>query len=137
MSDVEAALRLVLEVDTEEAKDLTSIQKSLLGDLMRQANECILFIREYSQQSYCMTCFSHCCVALSDLSLVKIVGNALIKNYNTIIAEYTRALHSLIGQFNNSALQDIQVVVHRLVSQVQSIGKHFHCLHFTLSERRF
>jgi len=53
MSDVEATLRLVLEVDTEEAKDLTSIQKSLLGDLMRQANECILFMREYSQQSYC------------------------------------------------------------------------------------
>ena len=54
MSDVEAALRLVLEVDTEGAKDLTPVQKSLLGDLMRQANECILFMSEYSKQSYCM-----------------------------------------------------------------------------------
>jgi len=67
MSDVEATLRLVLEVDTEEAKDLTSIQKSLLGDLMRQANECILFMREYSQQSYCMMCLPHYCAALSDV----------------------------------------------------------------------
>jgi len=57
MSDVEAALRLVLEVDTEGAKDLTTVQKSLLGDLMRQANECILFMSEYSKQSYCM---AHC-----------------------------------------------------------------------------
>ena len=59
MSDVEAALRLVLEVDTEEAKDLTPVQKSLLGDLMRQANECILFMKEYSKQSYRMMCISH------------------------------------------------------------------------------
>lgn len=54
MSNVEAVLRLVLEVDTKEAKDLTPIQRSLLCDLMRQANECILFIREYFKQSYCM-----------------------------------------------------------------------------------
>jgi len=54
MSDVEATLRLVLEVDTEDAKDLTPVQKTLLVDLMRQTNECILFMREYSQQSYCM-----------------------------------------------------------------------------------
>jgi len=56
MSDVEAVLRLVLEVDTEAAKDLTPVQKSLLCDLMRQANECILFMHEYSKQSYCMIC---------------------------------------------------------------------------------
>lgn len=67
MSDVEAALRLVLEVDTEEAKDLTPVQKSLLGDLMRQANECILFMNEYSKQSYRMMHIPHYCAALSDV----------------------------------------------------------------------
>jgi len=56
MSDVEAALRLILEVDKEEAKDLTPVQKLLLGDLTQQANECILFARDYSGQSYCVFC---------------------------------------------------------------------------------
>ena len=55
---------------------------------------------------------------------MKIVVKSLVKNYNTIIADYTRSLHSLMQQFNNSELRNIQVVVHRLVSQVQDIGKH-------------
>jgi len=54
MSEVEAALRLILEVKSEEANDLTTVQRSSLSDLMRQANECILFARNYSDQSYCM-----------------------------------------------------------------------------------
>jgi len=54
MSDVEATLRLVVEVNTEAAEDLTPVQKSLLGDWMHQVNECILFMRDYSNQSYCM-----------------------------------------------------------------------------------
>ena len=67
MSDVEAALRLVLEVDTEGAQDLTPVQKSLLGDLMRQANECILFMSEYSKQSYCMACPFRYRISLSNM----------------------------------------------------------------------
>ena len=54
---------------------------------------------------------------------MKIVVKVLVKNYNTIIADYTRSLHSLTQQFNNSELRNIQVVVHRLVNQVQDIGK--------------
>jgi len=54
---------------------------------------------------------------------VKIVGKALVKNYNTIIADYIRALHSLAQQFNNSELRDIQVVVHRLECRIQDFGK--------------
>ena len=54
MSEVEATLRLILEVKSEEANDLTTVQRSSLSDLMRQANECILFARNYSDQSYCM-----------------------------------------------------------------------------------
>ena len=54
---------------------------------------------------------------------MKIVGKALVKNYNTIIADYIRALHSLAQQFNNSELRDIQVVVHRLECRIQDFGK--------------
>jgi len=54
MDDVEGTLRLVLEVDTgEEAKILTDSQRKLLPKLMHQANECMLFIQEYTNQSYC------------------------------------------------------------------------------------
>lgn len=54
MSDVEATLRLILEVDKEEARSLTPVQRSSLRDLMCQVNECILFARDYSNQSYCV-----------------------------------------------------------------------------------
>ena len=54
MSEVEATLRLILEVKSEEGNDLTTVQRLSLSDLMRQANECILFARNYSNQSYCM-----------------------------------------------------------------------------------
>jgi len=59
---------------------------------------------------------------------VKTVGQALIKNYDSIIAEYSRALHGLTQQFDSSELRDIQVVVHRLESKVQDIGKEYSIL---------
>ena len=62
MSKAEAALRLILEVKSEEATDLTTVQRSSLGDLMHQANECIMFARDYSDQSYCMFHFRKCAV---------------------------------------------------------------------------
>jgi len=125
MSDVEATLRLVLEVNAEEANDLTPIQRPLLGDLMHQANECILFVRDYSNQSYCTFRFLKCGFWLSLICRlpVKTVGKALVKNYDSIIADYIEALHGLTEQFNNSEQRDIQVVVHRLESKVQGIGK--------------
>jgi len=61
--------------------------------------------------------------SLTCLIPVKTVGKAFAKNYESITADYTRTLHSLIEQFNNSERRDIQVVVHRLESQVQDIGK--------------
>ena len=63
---------------------------------------------------------------------MKIVGNALVKNYNTLIADYIRALRSLTQQFNNSELRDIQVVVHRLECRIQDFGKRNHCDQFYL-----
>jgi len=124
MSDVEATLRLILEVDKEEAQSLTLVQKSSLKDLMHQVNECILFARDYSNHSYCVfRLFNGLSFSLTCVILVKTVGKALIKNYESIIADYIRTLHSLTEQFNNSEHRDIQVVVHRVESQVQDISK--------------
>jgi len=62
MDEVEATLRLVVEVDTESgAHVLTKNQRIMLPALMHQINECILFVHEYSRQSYrkpflCLLC---------------------------------------------------------------------------------
>jgi len=54
MDEIDASLFLVLEVDSESgAHVLTKNQRKILPDLMHQINECILFVHEYSSQSYC------------------------------------------------------------------------------------
>jgi len=54
MEEIESTLHLIFEVSRTDhtAASLTVNQRRLLPALMHQVNECILFIHEYSSQSY-------------------------------------------------------------------------------------
>jgi len=126
MDDVEGTLRLVLEADTgEEAKVLTDRQRNLLPQLLCQANECMLFVQEYTSQSYCESGVSASFLIFTCV-VVGTVAKALVKNYDGIIADYVAALRSLKDHFRDSQLWSTQVVVHRLETTLVKIGESCH-----------
>jgi len=61
---------------------------------------------------------------------VATVAKALVKNYDSIIADYIGGLRNAKKQFRDSELRDIQVVVHRLEGHVRDIGMWFSLICF-------
>ena len=89
MDDIEGTLRLVFEVDTsDEEKILTDSQRKLLPKLMHQANECMLFIQEYTSQSYCESevfAFFYCLYAWKWGRLPKLSSRTMMELFPIIL----------------------------------------------------